>query len=85
MAGRLFHGVTVHPLSTSPRLGVADDALDGRKAPAQAVLDRVDQIVHRPHGQCRVGAAVEIDDFAVGVLAHAHVMDFAEAGEAVGK
>ena len=42
--------VSISTVSTSPRLGVADDALDGRELPAQAVLDRIDQIVHRPHG-----------------------------------
>ena len=48
--------------------------------PAQAAFDRIDQIVHRAHRQRRVDAAVKIDDLAVGGFAHAHVVDFVEAG-----
>ena len=69
----------------SARFGVADDARDGRKAPAQAVLDRVDQIVHRLHGNVGIDAAVEINDFAVRRLANADVVGFAEAGDVGGK
>lgn len=66
-------------IDLTPRLGVADHALDGRIAPAQAALDGIDQIMDGADRKCRVHAAVEIDDFAIGGFADAYVMHFAEA------
>ena len=50
---------------------MADDALNGGKAPPQAALDGVDQIVHRAHRQRRFDAAMKVDDLAFGRFAHA--------------
>ena len=57
------------------RLGVTDHALDRRERPPQRAFDLVDLLVHVPDGQHRVDAAVEIDDLALGRLAHADVVD----------
>src|SRR5262249_43028468 len=61
-----------------PRLGVTDHSLDRGKARAQPALDVVDLFVHvvDPHG--RIDVAMEIDDLAVGRLAHAHLVDVAQ-------
>ena len=72
------HAVRPGPRRLSPRLGVADDALDGRESAGAAALERVHQIVHRADRKRRIDAAVKIDDLAVGGLAHAHVVHFAE-------
>src|SRR5262249_43197181 len=63
----------------SPRLGVADHALDLGKARPQAALDVVDQLVHLADPDRRVEVAVEVDDLAVLGFAHAYVMDVTQA------
>ena len=49
----------------APRLGVADDTLDDRKALAQPVFERVDQVMHCADRQRRIDAAMEINDLAI--------------------
>ena len=67
-------------LAVAPRLGVADDPRNGRKAPAQSALDAVDQIVRRAHRQGRIDPAMKVHDLAVGGFTHPHVVHFAEFG-----
>src|SRR6185312_12623729 len=60
------------------RLGVTDDALDLRRAQLQRALQRVDRLMHGADRELRLDAAVEIHDFAVLGLAHAHVVHVAD-------
>ena len=61
------------------RLRMPDHPLDRRKAPAQASLDSVDQLVeHGRDGAGRIDVAMEIHDLAVGGVAHPYVVDIAQ-------
>src|ERR1700681_2154040 len=62
----------------SLRLGMADDALDRRKAPAQSALDRVDQFVDVADRAGFIDVAVEVHDLAVGGMAHPQIVDMAQ-------
>src|SRR5208337_656236 len=69
----------------SPRLGMADDARDTGKAAAQPALHRIHEVVDGADRQRRIDATMEIDDLAVGGLAHAHVVHLAETGDPGGE
>ncbi len=57
--------------SGAARLGVADHALDGREAAAQAALDFVNSVMDEMNAGARIGVAVEIHDLAFRGIAHA--------------
>ncbi len=67
------------PSLGAPRFRVTDDAGDAGKAPAQVLLDTVNQVMHVADRKDRINPAVKIDDLAVGGFAHAHIMDFVKA------
>ena len=75
-------GVCSKPLALcvllSPRFGVADHALDRWEAAAQAGLDAVHEVMNFGDGAPRFDIAVEVYDFAVGGVAHPHIMDIAQ-------
>ena len=85
ICGHAFSPAQRISATARPRFGVADDAPDGRKTVAQTAFNGVDEFMRGAHRDRRIEPAMEIDDLAVGGLAHAHVVHLAAVGESRGE
>ena len=74
-----YSPLTTHYVQkSSPRLGVAGHALDGRKLFPQRPLDLIDPLMHLGDREGRVDPAMEIDELGAVALAHPHVVHLAD-------